>query len=212
MRAASAMTARSAHGNATPWFEPIGLPNALRLSAYATACSRQACTTPTASAAIATRPSSRIARNCANPRPRSPRRFSSGTRQPLNARPCVSDACQPIFRYGGMTVNPAVPAGTMIAEISPGPVRRGHRDDRGDRRARVGDERLLAVDHPLVRVVVERRGRAGAAGVAAGVGLGEAEAADASARRTGRAATSVAAPRCRTGRSGSRRGRRRPRA
>ena len=39
-------------------------------------------------------------------------------------------------------------------------------------------------------------------GVAAGVGLGEAEAARAPGRRTGRAATAGAAPRCRTGRSG----------
>ena len=30
----------------------------------------------------------------------------------------VSDACHPIFRYEGSTVNPGVPAGTMIAVIS----------------------------------------------------------------------------------------------
>ncbi len=57
-----------------------------------------------------------------------------------------------------------------------------HRDDRCDRRARVGDELLLAVDDPLVGRVVERRRRACAAGVAAGVGLGEAEPADAAPR------------------------------
>ena len=57
------------------------------------------------------------------PAPRSPRRLASGTRHPLNERPCVSDVCQPILRYGGITVRPGVPAGTMIAEISPGPVR-----------------------------------------------------------------------------------------
>ena len=73
----------------------------------------------------------------------------------------------------------------MIVEISvlPGPPGAGgDRDQRGDRRARVGDERLLAVDHPLAAAVttvgplVEHRGGAGAAGVAAGVGLGQAEA------------------------------------
>ena len=78
---------------------------------------------PTDNAAIATRPSSRMWRNCAKPRPRSPSRFDSGTRQSSNVRPCVSEACQPILRYGGWTSNPAEPDGTMIAEISPGPVR-----------------------------------------------------------------------------------------
>ena len=34
----------------------------------------------------------------------------------------MSDACQPILRYGGCTSNPGVPAGTTIVEISPGPV------------------------------------------------------------------------------------------
>ena len=35
----------------------------------------------------------------------------------------MSEACHPILRYGGCTSNPAVPAGTTIVEISPGPVR-----------------------------------------------------------------------------------------
>ena len=74
--------------------------------------------TPTASAAMATRPSSSVARKLAKPRPRSPSRWSAGTRHSLNVSPWVSDACQPIFRYGGWTSNPGVPAGTTIVEIS----------------------------------------------------------------------------------------------
>ena len=50
---------------------------------------------PTASAAIATRPSSRVARNCAKPRPRSPSRLASGTRQSVKVSGWVSEACQP---------------------------------------------------------------------------------------------------------------------
>ena len=96
-------------------------------------------------------------------------------RQSTNASPWVSDACQPIFRYGGSTVKPGVPAGTRKAEISCGRRHRRHRDHRRDRRARVGDEGLLAVEHPLVRGVVELGLRAGPAGVAAGVGLGQPE-------------------------------------
>ena len=34
----------------------------------------------------------------------------------------MSDACQPIFRYGGWTSMPGVPDGTTMVEISPGPV------------------------------------------------------------------------------------------
>ena len=83
---------------------------------------------PTASAAIATRPSSRMARNWANPRPRSPSRFASGTRTSSKDSGWVSEACQPSLSYAGSAVNPGVPAGTMMALISgrsspPPPVR-----------------------------------------------------------------------------------------
>ena len=71
---------------------------------------------------MAMRPSSRISRNWANPRPCLPSRCSSGTRHSTNVRPWVSEACQPILRYGGCTSKPGVPAGTTIVEISPGPV------------------------------------------------------------------------------------------
>ncbi len=54
--------------------------------------------TPTASAAMATRPSSRMARKLAKPRPRSPSRLAAGTRQSVKVSPWVSEACQPILR------------------------------------------------------------------------------------------------------------------
>ena len=56
----------------------------------------------------------------------------------------------------------------------------GGRDQRRDARARVRDERLGPVDHPLA--AVEHGGGAGAAGVAARTGLGEAEGAERAAR------------------------------
>src|SRR5436189_224978 len=56
---------------------------------------------PTASAAMAIRPSSRMARNCAYPRPRSPRRFPSGTRTSSRVSGWVSEACQPSLSYAG---------------------------------------------------------------------------------------------------------------
>ena len=52
-----------------------------------------------------------------------PSNCSSGTRQPSKTSSCVSEACQPIFRYAGITVNPGVPASTTTFEISFGPVR-----------------------------------------------------------------------------------------
>ena len=51
----------------------------------------------------------------------------------------------------------------------------GDGDDRGDVGARVGDERLGAVDDPLAGGLVEPGAGAGGAGVRAGVGLGQAE-------------------------------------
>src|SRR5665811_2411626 len=73
---------------------------------------------PTARAAIATRPSSRVARNCANPRPRSPRRFPSDTRASVNVSGWVSEQCQPSLSYAGSATKPGVPDGTMIVETS----------------------------------------------------------------------------------------------
>src|SRR5207244_3694100 len=57
-----------------------------------------------------------------------------------------------------------------------------HRDDLRYGRAGVRDERLLTVDHPFVRCLVERRLRSRATGVAARLGLGQTERADGAPR------------------------------
>ena len=95
---------------------------------------------PTARAAIATRPSSRVARNCAKPRPRSPRRLASGTCASSKLSGWVSEACQPSLSYAGSAVNPGVPDGhddRRDLGLRPGgrareARARGHRDARGD--------------------------------------------------------------------------------
>src|SRR5689334_23689974 len=108
----------SAIMNWTAWLSPIGRPNAMRCFAYDTDSSTQPWARPTESAAIAIRPSSRIRRNWAKPRPRVPSRFSAGTRTSSKDSSWVSEAHQPTFEYDGWTVKPGVPDGTMIAEIS----------------------------------------------------------------------------------------------
>src|ERR1700744_3221565 len=107
---------------------------------------------------MATRPSSRVCRNWAYPRPRPPSRFPAGTRQLENASSLVSEQRQPTLEYSGPTMKPGVPDGTMIAEISGRPAgdREGSHDGR-DRGTRVGDERLGAVDYPLVAIQLRRR-------------------------------------------------------
>ncbi|BFO21745.1 hypothetical protein SHKM778_81330 [Streptomyces sp. KM77-8] len=50
--------------------------------------------------------------------PRLPSRLAAGTRTSWKDSSLVSDAFQPTFEYGAATVNPGVPDGTMIAEIS----------------------------------------------------------------------------------------------
>ena len=125
---------------------------------------------------MAMRPSSRISRNWANPRPRVPSRWSAGTRHSTNVSPWVSDACQPILRYGGWTSNPGVPAGTTIVEISPGPVSAVTVtiDVIGVPELVMNDFSPSITHSPPTR----RAGPgSGAAGVAAGVGFGQPEAA-----------------------------------
>ena len=82
------------------WNLEIGFPNARRSFAYASAWSSAPCASPTPIAATPMRPMSRIAMNWRKPAPRGPSRFSSGTRQSSNASGRVSDAFQPILRYG----------------------------------------------------------------------------------------------------------------
>ena len=81
------------------------------------AASRHPSAAPVASAAIAMRPSSRMCRKFAKPRPSSPSRLPTGTRASWNVSGCVSEAFQPTLSYAGSTVNPGVPCGTMIVEM-----------------------------------------------------------------------------------------------
>ena len=97
-RAVSTATRMSTILNWRAWNAPMGRPNAWRSFAYFTLSSRHPWASPTDSAAMAMRPSSRVRRNWANPLPCSPRRFASGTRQSLKDSSRVSLACQPIFR------------------------------------------------------------------------------------------------------------------
>ena len=64
------------------------------------------------------RPSSRIDRKFAYPRPSSPRRFSAGTRASAKVSGCVSEEFHPTLSYAGSAVNPGVSAGTMIVEMA----------------------------------------------------------------------------------------------
>ena len=74
-------------------------------------------------------------------------------RRRRSARGCPRRTSPP-WSSPGATVKPGVPDGTMIVEISLRPSgstrHRGDRDQGGDVGARVGDERLAAVDDPLV--------------------------------------------------------------
>ena len=82
------------------WNLEIGLPNARRSFAYASAWSSAPCARPTPIAATPIRPMSSTCRNCLKPPPRGPSRFSSGTTQSSKLSGRVSDAFQPILRYG----------------------------------------------------------------------------------------------------------------
>ena len=67
---------------------------------------------------MAIRPSSRMDRKLAYPRPRTPSRFSLGTRTSVKVSGWVSEAFHPTLLYAGSAVKPGVPDGTMIVEIS----------------------------------------------------------------------------------------------
>ena len=82
------------------WYLEIGLPNARRSLAYLSASSSAPCASPTPIAATPMRPMSRMCRNCLKPWPTGPSSASSGTRQSVNVNGRVSDAFQPILRYG----------------------------------------------------------------------------------------------------------------
>ena len=94
----------------------------------------------------------------------------------------MSDACQPILRYGAITVKPGVPASTTMLEISLSPVR-----------AVIVTHFVIGVPELVMNVfwpsithssrgVVEHGTRARRARVGAGLGLGEPERAEHLAR------------------------------
>jgi hypothetical protein len=59
-----------------------------------------------------------VDRKLAKPRPRTPSRFSCGTRTSVNVSGWVSEAFQPTLSYAGSATKPSEPDGTMIVEIS----------------------------------------------------------------------------------------------
>src|SRR5262249_33714172 len=87
---------------------------------YRRLASRHACASPTEIAAIEIRPSSSEPRHWRRPRPRSPSRFASGTRQPWNTTSCVSVERQPILAYSDPITSTSVSAGTRLVEPSRG--------------------------------------------------------------------------------------------
>ncbi len=109
-------------------------------------------------------------------------------------------------------MKPSVGTGTRIDEISflppASPVTAVTVTQLGDVGARVGDELLGAVDHP-VPVVQLRRGPGGAR-VGAAARLGQAERAQRLAACQAAATIPASAPRCRSGTPASRPARRRP--
>ena len=108
---------------------------ALTAVAHALVDAAQPCASPTPSAAIAMRPSSRIRRNCAYPRPCSPSRFAAGTRQSVKDSPRVSEAFQPTFEYFGATEH-TDRCDAQCAARSLTPCRDGAGGDRVRRRTR----------------------------------------------------------------------------
>ena len=74
------------------------LPKAERCFMYFTAWSTAACAMPTPIAAIAMRPPSSTCMACTNPCPRSPSRWSAGTRASSKISSAVSEACSPSLR------------------------------------------------------------------------------------------------------------------
>ena len=167
----------SAIRSCTSWNDAIGLPNCVRSVAYATDASRQPCTIPTQPEATARRPLSRVPIAILKPCPTSPRRAASGTRTPCEEQLGRRLAAQPelVLDLAGLEAGGVGrheerrhAARAVVA---------GAGEDEGDVGPRaVGDEELLAVDHPVRPVAGRARGEV--AGVGPGAGLGEAEAAE----------------------------------
>ncbi len=80
-----------------------------------------ACASPTAHAAMPSRPESSADSAMVNPWPSSPIRRSTPTRAPSRSTWAVVDALNPIFRSGRAAETPGVSAGTSSVEIPCGP-------------------------------------------------------------------------------------------
>ena len=121
------------------------------------------------------RPSSRIERNCLNPAPRGPSRFSDAAT--LQHQPVRVGRVPPhlaVGRFDGESRRPGRHDDGRDLARPLGPAAAGrHRDDAGDRRPRVGDERLGPVDHPLA--ADQRRAAVGRPGVRTSIRLGQPE-------------------------------------
>ncbi len=123
------------------------------------------------------RPTSSVRRNWDRPSSGSPTSWSSGTQTSSNHSSRVSRPRQPMPRIFGPMVKPGVSfSTTKLANFGASALgRRAGQQGHPERhvRAGVGDEGLLAVDHPAA---VARFGAgADAAGVGSGIGLGQAE-------------------------------------
>ena len=211
-RAVCARASMSAIVNWMAWYSPIGgrTPRARRRTAGTRR--RTPGPGPIASAAIAIRPSSRMLqelRVAAAPLAEQVRLRAPGTSAKDSS--WVSEAFQPTLEYVLADGEArACRLGTMIVEISL-PSVPGARERPVTRRPvmsvpGVGDERLGAVDHPLVAV---QPGRWSASRRARRCRrpARSARTRRAARPRTGAAATGASAPRCRSGRSAWRPGR-----
>src|SRR2546428_267245 len=98
-RAASVSTTMSAISSVTSWWPAMGLPNVLRVGAYVTEASMQACATPAAPAATECRPESSALIAILKPCPTSPRRFASGTRTSSRMSSLESEDRNPSFPW-----------------------------------------------------------------------------------------------------------------
>ena len=154
------------------------------------------------------RPTSSVPRNWPRPSSGSPTRWSSATHTSSKNSSRVSRPFQPMPRIFGPIVKPGVSfSTTKLAYFARPAARRAglgagqQRDAERHVGAGVGDERLAAVDQPAA-VLALGPGR-DAAGVGAGVGLGEPERAeDATLGERPQPALALRR-RCRTGSSGS---------
>ena len=164
-------------------------------------------------AAIEIRPTSSVRRNWPSPIAGSPTRWSSATHTSSKYSSRVSRPRQPMPRIFGPHREALGVPSPRRSSRTPARRRRGHgaRQQRDAERhvgARVGDERLAAVDQPAA--VAALGARRDAARVGTGVGLGQAERAQRAVPRPAAGASARAGRRCRTGTAAASRSSRAP--